>query len=85
MLDLSQCKFKQLDEWRVRVSGTRGKKTPDIGLSSKQRSQLVIGQSVWRGCDAQHLISRLDQVLEQLRGATHKRVEDRSLRILASP
>lgn len=82
VLDLSECKFEQLDERCVRVSGTRGKKTPDYWIKLEAAKPVGYRTICVAGVRCPTLISRLDHVLEQLREATHKRVEDRSLRIV---
>lgn len=82
VLDLSNCKFDQLDERRVRVTGTRGEKTSDYWIKLEAAKPVGYRSVCVAGIRCPTMISRLDEVLEQQREAAHKRVQDPSLRIL---
>ncbi|MGB6103103.1 MAG: acyclic terpene utilization AtuA family protein [Pusillimonas sp.] len=82
ILDLSNCQFEQVDERRVRVSGTRGTRTDDYWIKLEGAKPVGYRSITLAGVRCPTMISRIDGVLEQVREATHKRVEDPSLRIV---
>jgi len=82
VLDLSNCVFEQVDERRVRVSGTRGKHTDDYWIKLEGAKPVGYRSITLAGVRCPTLISRIDTVLEQVSEATRKRVEDPSLRIV---
>ncbi|RXG85304.1 acyclic terpene utilization AtuA family protein [Bradyrhizobium zhanjiangense] len=82
VLDLAGCRFEQLDQRRVRVSGTRGKKTSDYWIKLEAAKPVGYRTICMAGVRCPTMISRLDEVLEKIVEATHKRVEDPSLRIV---
>jgi hypothetical protein len=81
VLDLSKCKFEQVDERRVRVSGTRGKRTEEYWIKLEGAKPVGYRSITLAGVRCPTMIKRIDAVLEQVKQATHKRVEDPSLRV----
>jgi hypothetical protein len=81
VLDLSKCEFAQVDERRVRVSGTRGKRTSDYWIKLEGAKPAGYRSMTLAGVRCPTMIRRIDAVLEQVKDATQKRVTDPTLRI----
>jgi hypothetical protein len=81
-LDLSQCKFEQMGDRRVRVSGTRGRRTEDYWIKLEGAKPVGYRSLCIAGVRCPTMISRIDKLLEQTRQLMHERVPDPSLRIV---
>ncbi|MGY4257785.1 hypothetical protein ACVI1L_004853 [Bradyrhizobium sp. USDA 4516] len=82
VINLSDCKFDQLDERRVRVSGTRGEKSSDCWIKLEGAKPAGYRTICMAGVRCPTMIRCLDEVLEEICGATRKRIEDPSLQIV---
>lgn len=81
VLDLCACQFEQLDERRVRVTGTRSKRTDDYWIKLEGARPVGYRAITIAGVRCPTMIRCIDSVLEQLKAATHKRIDNPSLRI----
>lgn len=81
ILDLSGCTFEQIDERRVRVTGTKGRRTDDYWIKLEGAKPAGYRAITIAGVRCPTMIRCIDSVLEQVKDATHKRIEDPSLRI----
>ncbi|HVZ45192.1 MAG TPA: acyclic terpene utilization AtuA family protein [Ramlibacter sp.] len=81
VMDLSRCEFEQLDERRVRVSGTRGKRTEDYWIKLEGARPAGYRSMTIAGVRCPTMIRCIDSVLQQVKEATHRRVDNPTLRI----
>jgi hypothetical protein len=81
VMDLSRCAYEQVDERRVRVSGTRCRRTDDYWIKLEGAKPVGYRSITIAGVRCPTMIRRIDSVLEQVKVATHKRVDNPSLRI----
>ncbi|WP_439589058.1 acyclic terpene utilization AtuA family protein [Hydrogenophaga sp.] len=81
VLDLSRCQFEQLDERRVRVTGTQGKRTDEYWVKLEGARPVGYRAMTIAGVRCPTMIRNIDGVLNQVKAATHTRISDPSLRI----
>ena len=68
LLDLSTCHFQQIDERRVRVTGTQLQKSADYAIKLEGAQPVGFRTISIAGVRAPDLIQQLDDVLEAVRG-----------------
>ena len=68
LLDLSTCHFQQIDERRVRVTGTQLQKSADYTIKLEGAQPVGLRTISIAGVRAPDLIQQLDYVLEAVRG-----------------
>lgn len=66
VVDMSQCTFEQLDDRRVRVSGTRGQRTEDYWIKLEGAKPVGYQTICIAGIRCPTTISRIDKILEDL-------------------
>lgn len=82
VLDFSKCEFEQVDDRRVRVTGTKGQRTDDYWIKLEGAKPVGYRSLCVVGVRCPTMISRIDTVLEQVRQMTHQRVPDPSVQII---
>ncbi|MFE3280842.1 acyclic terpene utilization AtuA family protein [Nocardia sp. NPDC059239] len=81
VLDLAECQFEQLDDRRVRVSGTRGQRSDDYWIKLEGAKPVGYRSFCVAGVRCPTMISMLDKLLEEACRHTQARVPDPSLKI----
>lgn len=82
VIDMADCKFEQLDDRRVRVTGTRGERTKDYWVKLEGAKPAGYRSLCIAGVRCPTTISRLDELLDHVRKMVHERIPDPSLRIV---
>ncbi|MCC8982873.1 acyclic terpene utilization AtuA family protein [Bradyrhizobium acaciae] len=80
--DMRECRFEQLDERRVRVTGTRGHRTDDYWIKLEGSKPVGYRSFALAGVRCPVTIRNLDSVLPQLEKMTREKIADPSLRIV---
>lgn len=82
VLDLSGCEFTQVDERRVRVTGTKGTRTDDYWIKLEGAKPIGFRSICLAGVRCPTMISRIDEIIEHAREEVLKRLNDPTLRIM---
>lgn len=80
IVDLSKCTFEQLDERRVRVSGTAGQRSEDYWVKLEGAKPIGYRSSYIMGVRCPTMISRINEILGRAQQMTRERVPDPSVR-----
>jgi hypothetical protein len=82
ILDLSECRFEQVGERQVRVSGTRGERTDDYWIKLEGSKPVGYRSMAIAGIRCPTMISRVDGILRDARQMILDRMKDASLDIV---
>lgn len=82
MQDMTECRFEQLDDRRVRVSGTRGKRFDDCWIKLEGSKPVGYRSFALAGVRCPVTIRNLDHVLQDIEKLTREKIPDPSLRIV---
>ncbi|WP_439406585.1 acyclic terpene utilization AtuA family protein [Bradyrhizobium sp. DASA03076] len=82
MQNMSECRFEQLDERRVRVTGTRGERSDDYWIKLEGSKPVGYRSFALAGIRCPVMMRNLDQVLRDIEKLTREKIPDPSLRIV---
>lgn len=82
MQDMRDCTFEQLDDRRVRVSGTRGERYDDYWIKLEGAKPIGYRSFALAGVRCPAMIRNLDSVLGGIEKLTREKIADPSLRIV---
>jgi hypothetical protein len=82
MQDMSECRFEQVDDRRVRVTGTRGERFDDYWIKLEGSKPIGYRSFALAGVRCPVTIRNLDKVLDEIEKMTREKIADPSLRIV---